>query len=238
MNTKTTFEDRLLDELKREIGLRETELRETVVSEAGPGEPPASVRGAVVRRVVTRRRAALALAACVAAGLAVVVVPGSPADSAAYAVERHHDGSVTLTLTDMALDIAGQRELAERLRPDGITVISDVLDPGYECRHPRGERIPGGFFGDDTEKPDAAHKPGGTGGSEARQWGKKVRWEVTLQRGDSLAFENQKPPPKHLAMSMTIYAARGAVEPCRPVKSPPHKLVPVPTGKNVRLTAS
>ena len=80
MTTKTTFEDRLLAELRGEIERREED----------------SSVPAVRRRLFTGRQLALAAVACAVAGLAVVLVPGSPADSPAYAVERHGDGSVTL----------------------------------------------------------------------------------------------------------------------------------------------
>ncbi|MFG2023727.1 hypothetical protein [Streptomyces sp. NPDC048825] len=104
MSTRPTFEDRLLGELKREIELREA-------------EPNPSAR-----RLFTPRRIALAAAACALAGLAVVFVPGSAADSKAYAVERHDDGSVTLTIKHRNIGIETQQELARQMRPWGIQV--------------------------------------------------------------------------------------------------------------------
>ena len=64
------------------------------------------------------------------AGLAVVVVPGSPTAPVAYAVERHGDDSVTLTVKDQNIGIDAQYELARELRPNGIEVVVDVLAPG------------------------------------------------------------------------------------------------------------
>ncbi|MFE9647374.1 hypothetical protein ACFYO0_25300 [Streptomyces sp. NPDC006365] len=118
MSTRPTFEDRLLDELKREIELREP-------------EPNPSAR-----RLFTPRRIALAAAACALAGLAVVFVPGSAADSKAYAVERNGDGSVTLTVKDhRGIDIDAQQELAGELRPWGVkvAVALENVDRGDTC---------------------------------------------------------------------------------------------------------
>ncbi|MFF3615017.1 hypothetical protein [Streptomyces sp. NPDC002580] len=58
------------------------------------------MKPARVRRLCTGRRVAVAMAGCAVAALATLVAPGSPAAPAAYAVERHGDGSVTLTVKD------------------------------------------------------------------------------------------------------------------------------------------
>ena len=168
---KTTFEDRLPAELQGEIERRE----------AGP------VPGAR-RRLVTGRRLTLATAACAVAALAVVLVPGSPADSPAYAVERHGDGSVTLTMRDLKPDSDTQRELAERLRASGVHVDIQNHDSEHLCEQPRGKSIP----------------PDDRGGSS---------WKITLHRGDSVAFENgQDTGGKVWALS--FYAIKGKLEPC------------------------
>ncbi|MER5431934.1 hypothetical protein [Streptomyces sp. NPDC002588] len=106
MSARETFEDRLLEELKREIELR-----------GATGAAPVPVR----RRALTPRRVVLALAACAAVALAPVVMPGSPGGSAAYAVERHGDGSVTLTVKRRVVD---RQELAKVLGRDDIKVTA------------------------------------------------------------------------------------------------------------------
>ncbi|MCX5559472.1 hypothetical protein [Streptomyces sp. NBC_00038] len=189
MSTRTTFEDRLLDGLKSEI-----ELRGTGTAEVGTGKANASVR-----RLFTPRRLAVAAAACAVAGLAVVVVPGSPTDSVAYAVERHDDGSVTLTVKDQNIGIDAQRELAKQLRPNGIQVTVNVLAPGYVCEDDpvawaideQGDRVPILTF----------------------QWNR----EIILHRGNVLVFENfegNAQPHK-----VNAYAVKGDIKPCVPVKA-------------------
>ncbi|WP_340379736.1 hypothetical protein U5640_30620 [Streptomyces sp. SS7] len=105
MSARESFEDRLLAELRREIELREE------VPAPGP------------RRLLTRRRVSLALGACAVALAVAVAVPGSPGAAAAYAVERHGDGSVTLTLKKRSLREGDRRELAEVLSKDDIKVV-------------------------------------------------------------------------------------------------------------------
>ena len=105
MSARPSFEDRLLDELKREIEVR------------GEDRPDAGAR-----TVFTPRRIAVALAACAVAGLAAVVVPGSPAGSAAYAVEPHDDGSLTLTLNKRDIPRWELHTLADTLGEDDIDV--------------------------------------------------------------------------------------------------------------------
>ncbi|MEU2912853.1 hypothetical protein ACWCQ0_11295 [Streptomyces massasporeus] len=120
MSTRTTFEDRLLGELKREIELRGT----------GSGADTGATT-APVRRRFAPRRIAVVVAACAVAWAAAVVFPGSPADSSAWAVARLDDGSVELTVRTQGFGIDDQLELAERVRPWGIRV--DVLAPGDVC---------------------------------------------------------------------------------------------------------
>ncbi|MEU9919198.1 hypothetical protein [Streptomyces sp. NPDC051001] len=174
MTMKTTFEDRLLAELQGEIERRETD-------SSVPAAP---------RRVFTGRRLALAAAACAVAALAVVLVPGSPADSPAYAVEHNGDGTVTLTLKDLEPTLESQHELAERLRPSGIHVDIQNLDARHVCRQPRGEQLPEG-------------KPVHPG--EA--------WRITLRPGDSVAFENHE-TTRGKAWAVAFYAVEGKIEPC------------------------
>ncbi|MFM9449760.1 hypothetical protein [Streptomyces europaeiscabiei] len=130
MTTRTTktFEDRLLDELQREIALR---------AEDAP-EP-------VIRRTITTRRALVALAACVAAAGVVVALPSSTGGSSAYAVERNGDGSVTVSMDDILLSGDDQKELSERLRAEGISVTVDKPRKGYVCAKRRGEAYQPGW---------------------------------------------------------------------------------------------
>ncbi|KUO14033.1 hypothetical protein [Streptomyces sp. DSM 15324] len=102
MSARESFEDRLLAELRREIELREE------VSAPRP------------RPLVTRRRVSLALGACAVAAAVAVAVPGSAGGSGAYAVERHGDGSVTLTLKKRSLREVDRQELAKTLSEDHI----------------------------------------------------------------------------------------------------------------------
>ncbi|MFJ8050335.1 hypothetical protein [Streptomyces luteogriseus] len=120
MSTRTTFEDRLLGELKREIELRG----------AAAGTEEGTARASVRRRFAPRR-IAVVVAACAAAWAAAVVVPGPSGDSGAFAAERHDDGSVELTVRTSGFGIDDQLELAERVRPWGIHV--DVVAPGDMC---------------------------------------------------------------------------------------------------------
>ncbi|MGA5894575.1 hypothetical protein [Streptomyces venetus] len=214
MTTKTTFEDRLLAELRHEIEMREA---------AAPDRAAAPARAAVPRRapfvgmltgVLTGRRLALAAGACAVAGLVLVLVPGSPAESPAYAVERHGDGSVTLTLTKIAIGEKSQRQLAERLRAEGIHVTIDDLPFGHYCAQPRGEMLSGsvarGFIG---EPPEEGSVPvgGPTDPAFHRQW------QVTLHPGDSLGIENtSRKDGKPGRNSELFYAVKGKITPCEP----------------------
>lgn len=199
---KTTFEDRLLAELQGEIERREAD----------------SSLPAARRRVFTGRRLALAAAACAVAGLAVVLVPGSPTDSPAYAVERNDDGSVTLTLDDLGLSDHAQRELAERLRTDGIHVDIQNLDSDHQCRRPRGESIPGNFdleaaLSGGSKPPQKVEDPK----QEARALASRLgAWKITLHRGDTLAFENYDSGSAYV-LTTNFYAVKGAIEPCAQV---------------------
>ncbi|MGK3943656.1 hypothetical protein ABK046_35175 [Streptomyces caeruleatus] len=186
MTTTTTFEDRLLAELQEEIGRRESRR-----------VPP------VRRPLLTGRRLALAAGLCAAAGLAVVLAPGTPAESPAYALERHDDGTVTLTANEQYIDVGDQRELARRLRPNGIEVEVQILRPGYVCRgdtvlwahDSAGERVPLFTF----------------------HWARKI----TLHRGNVLVFVNFNDgtdPHK-----VDVYPTEADVEPCVPVKPTPDR---------------
>jgi hypothetical protein len=176
MKTTKTFEDRLLDELQREIALR---------AEDAP-EP-------VLRRTITTRRALVALAACVAAAGVVVALPSSTGGSSAYAVERHEDGSVTVSMEDIvAWEYRG--ELAERLRAEGIFVSVDKPRSGYVCAQPRGESPTRGVV---VRRDDV--------------------WKYTLRPGDTIAFEDPEPVKGGISPAGSMYAVKGRIKPCREV---------------------
>lgn len=209
MNTRrTSFEDRLLKELQREI-----ELRECASTEAETGERGTSTSA---RRLLTPRRIALAAATCAVAGLAAVVVPGSPTDSVAYAVESHGDGSVTLTLQG-GIDLDAQYDLARELRPNGIVVDVELLPPGYTCK-PWGKAAALRLVS--VGKDDIVSAP-------VHSWTVPVR--VTLSRGNVLVFENSEgsaePQAVH-AYEIDRYTLDSSTtetesEPCVPVKPTP-----------------
>jgi hypothetical protein len=174
-------------------------------------------------------RLALAAAACAAAALAVVLVPGSPADSKAYAVERHDDGSVTLTLRDLLMEPNAQRELTERLRANGIHVDIQTLDMVHKCKQPRGEAVEGNFAvrpsttakAKQSKPPQNPNKPASELAPLATRMG---TWKITLHRGDTLAFENNLSEPSKVAggqvRGVVFYAVKGAIKPCVPVERP------------------
>ncbi|MER5835248.1 hypothetical protein ABT116_31570 [Streptomyces sp. NPDC002130] len=162
MSTRMTFEDRLLGELKKEIELR--------AAGAGPDTGSSAAR---VRRRFAPRRIAVVLAACAAAWAATVVVPGSPADSSAFAVERHDNGSVELTVKQ-GFGIDDQLELAKRVRPWGIRVA--VVAPADACSSWDIPRV-----------------------MVLTAEGDPIRaWPVTLRRGSTLVIENSwgEPVPR------------------------------------------
>ncbi|MFI6375441.1 hypothetical protein [Streptomyces sp. NPDC050546] len=212
MITRTTFEDRLLAELRREIELRGATGSAQAVA-TGPAEK-VTARRSPFGGVLTGRRIALTAGACAVTGLVLALVPGSPGESPAYAVERHGDGSVTLTLTKIAIGQKSQRQLAERLRAEGIHVTIDNLSFGQHCAQPRGEMLTGsvgrGFIGGPPE--DGTVPVGGpTDPAYHRDW------QVTLHPGDSLGMENTSRKDGKPGLSTELfYAIKGKIAPCEP----------------------
>ncbi|MGW1786208.1 hypothetical protein ACWCQQ_45150 [Streptomyces sp. NPDC002143] len=208
-----TFEDRLLAELQEEVE-RRTSSTEALALQAPPARS----------RPLTGRRFVLAAAACAVAGLALALIPGSPAESPAYAVERNRDGTVTLSVRDVTLDREAQRELAERLDAYGVEV--DIQNPpvDHHCASRRGERLGGqmilatarkngkGFSAAESSAFDSRPLPG-----NPARW----RWSVTVHHGDSVAIENwEASEPSWIKASMAIYAVKGKILPCVPVPVP------------------
>ncbi|KUL24615.1 hypothetical protein [Streptomyces regalis] len=197
MSTRTTFEDRLLDGLKREIEQREAGMCQTGPAGATTQEGKSK---ASVRRLFAPRRIAVVAMVCAAAWLATVVAPGSPTDSTAYAVEPRDDGSVTLTVKDQSISVEAQRELAKAVRPWGIHVTVDVLAPGYVCE--RSKVTP--LVGVDEQ------------GNRVPIIPLKAGWDVSLRRGNVLTFENTRGDSRPRAVE--LYETRSEAEPCVPMK--------------------
>ncbi|MCX4234785.1 hypothetical protein ACH4Y0_00585 [Streptomyces sp. NPDC020707] len=193
--TTKTFEDRLLDELKRELALRV----EDAPVEDSPVVVP-SVAEPSSRRRITTRRALVALAACAAAVGGAVALPASTGGAQAYAVERHEDGSVTVSLEEILLSRQDKEELTDRLRVEGIHVSVDKPRSGYVCAHPRGE----------------VYQPLWSLTSSGDPSGVMPKYEYTLRSGDWLVFEEPEPAGR-ISPDPTVYAVKGAVKPCAEV---------------------
>ncbi|WP_404195645.1 hypothetical protein [Streptomyces tauricus] len=194
MSTKT-FEDRLLDELKREITLRADELPKPVP-----------------RRRVTPRRAVMALAASTAVAGALIALPSATGGSSAYAIERGPDGSVVLTMLDQngLFEEDQQKELAERLRAEGIHVSIDTPRPGYVCAQPRGKNLL-----PETMKRSVDGKDG------------PEKFAVTLHTGDSVAVEDPQPPVKPGVWAAgRVQMFEGPMKPCQEVPFKGPELLP------------
>jgi hypothetical protein len=198
---RATFEDRLLDELKREIRLRESAKTGSGDARTGEREVKASLSRFLTS--LAPRRIAVVAAACAAAWLAAVVVPGSPADSTAYAVEPVGDGSVKLTVQEQSIGVAAQRELARKVRPWGIQVTIDLLPAGYVCERSKVSPVV-----------DAHGRPLLLDGRPLIPV--KAGWDVTLRRGNVLAFENTRGADRPRAVE--FYATSTEAEPCIPMK--------------------
>ncbi|HEY3021131.1 MAG TPA: hypothetical protein VGJ32_13120 [Solirubrobacteraceae bacterium] len=115
----TTFEDRLL-----------SELRAVVAARPAPAPTPA-----VAKR--SRRPARLlvgAAAVAAATATAVVIAGGGGTAAPAFAVERQADGSVDVEINSLR-DADG---LEEKLRAVGIAAVVDFTPAGKTCRQPRG----------------------------------------------------------------------------------------------------
>lgn len=227
---RTTFEDRLLQELKHELELRAARVP-AVAAVRAPG-----------RRRVIARRAGWGLAACTAAAAVAVALPGS-ASTAAYAVEENGDGTVTFTINDAALTPQEQRDLTRELNAVGIAVLVENLPPGKECAYPRGEESGTGFVmirgkGDAVVPSDGVPATDGTPVGEAGERRTGTSFEVSggpavrpgweggepgrrvLRQGDTVTIENLRFPAGGGTEGARFYFYRGEVSPCEPVDSP------------------
>ncbi|MFE6527012.1 hypothetical protein [Streptomyces sp. NPDC057794] len=235
MTARTTFEDRLLTELQEEIVRRER------TAPDADGAPEGAAAGTTAghgtedgvgaragdwprtrgprRRPVTRPRLVIAAGVCALAGFGVTLVPGSPAVSPAYSLERHDDGSVTFSLHRMGIGPDVQKELAGKLRAAGIHVTIDNLKPGYRCAPTRGKSLgivgvsavfdlPAAGAPKSSAQPLPDNRPGSS---------------VTLHPGDSLGIENRPAGPKddsRLVRSEAYFPFKGKMTPCEPERDP------------------
>lgn len=190
MTTRTTFEDRLLAELRREIDLR--------ADDRTTDTAPTSVRHRRLR-VLTAPRLGLVGLACAAVAGAWLLMPGSPAESPAYAVVSHADGTLTVTMNEFGLGGTLPDGLVERLKANGIHVVVDDVPNGHECTQPRGKGV----------RSRSDESPG---------------WVFDLRRGDSLVLEKmgQRQPDGSFLPVTGLVFVRGEVAPCNPVPAPPH----------------
>ncbi|WP_405733806.1 hypothetical protein OG885_20805 [Streptomyces sp. NBC_00028] len=194
MTTRTTFEDRLLAELRREIDLR--------AADGMADAAPTSVgRRFTVRTAFTAPRLGLAALACAAVAGAALLMPGSPAESPAYEVVSHADGSLTVTMNDFGLGGTLPDGLVERLKANGIHIVVDKVPDGYECTQPRATAVRG--RSSDRDDPN---------------------WVFDLRRGDSLILEKmgQLQPDGSFMPAIGIAFVRGEVAPCHPIPAAPH----------------
>jgi hypothetical protein len=203
----TTFEDRLLVELRAEV----ERLRDDALAAPKPARA----------RVLTARRAGLGLAAaCAVTAATVVALPGSGASSA-YAVEQHPDGTVTVHLYELSLDQHEQEKLVGELREAGVNAEIEYLPAGYQCAGPRGE---GGANvsmmevevadtvpeEDDDAAPAEATEPDPA--SPAPEGGPEDN-EFVMRAGDTLIIENQEDSEPWEGFA-NFYFFDGAAEPC------------------------
>jgi hypothetical protein len=141
----------------------------------------------------------VALAACVAVAGGVVALPASTGGAQAYAVERHEDGSVTVSMEEILLSGEQKEELTDRLRAEGVNVSVDEPRSGYVCAQPRGEIYQPRWIL--TQEGDPSVTP---------------KHEYTLRPGDSLVFEEPEPAGR-ISPAASVYVVKGAVEPCTEV---------------------
>lgn len=190
MTTRTTFEDRLLAELRHEIALR-------AVDRTADAAPTSVWRRC--RTALTVPRLAVVAVACAAVAGAWVLTPGSPAESPAYAVVSHSDGSLTVTMNDFGLGGTLPDGLVERLKAHGIRVVVEQVPNGYECTEPRGKGV--------------------LGRSASSEGPSQV---FDLRRGDYLVVERlgQRAPDGSFQPVTGFGFVRGDVAPCRPVPAP------------------
>jgi hypothetical protein len=185
------FESRLL-----------SELQQLVTERPAPSRARAARPRRARRRLLTASAAAAGTAVAVAAGVLVLSDAGHP--SAAYAVERAPDGTVTVEIRSLR-DAAG---LERKLNEAGVRAKVDYLPLGMMCREPRftPARSGGRFSASQRIRPDGT----ATFTLDPRQ----------LSANDTLVITSSSGTPagKRPVSSLGIAIARGDVAPCTPVK--------------------
>jgi hypothetical protein len=183
MNThEDRFEDRLL-----------LALRAVVDANPAPVHSLAPSRRSLTRPVL----AGGAVAGVAVAASSLLVAGGS---SAAYAVDSHSDGSVTVTINSLK-DAAG---LQQKLAAAGVKAVVDYLPTGKSCQQPRYKPASAGAQGSlqvETRK----------GGSTTFTIGASQ-----LVAGDTLVVESSGGAD---FSQIGVGVAAGAVSPCQPVDS-------------------
>lgn len=189
------FEDRLLCELR------------DIVAAQQATDPLAHRSGPRMRSVATRRivLAPVALAA-LAAGM--IVALGHDGSTAAYAVESHGDGTVTVEIRSLR-DAAG---LQSRLRGVGVPAMVDYVPDGKACREPRFDPASGGVH---TVTSGIA-----ADGSERFTISRNA-----LRPGQTLVLTTTVTPVRS---GMNIATAQGPVAPCRLIDAPPASAIDTP----------
>jgi hypothetical protein len=181
------FEDRLL-----------TELRQVVADQPEPKVTglPARARSARRRRYTRGALAGGGLVAAIGAGL---IIAGS-GGSAAYAVESHSDGTVTVEVKSYE-DAPG---FESALRAAGIPAVVDYVPAGKTCKAGRFTPVP-----NDQIKLIATIGPNGLFGLTLNR--------SQLEPGDTLVFTGYL---GRNTSATTLGFARGAVKPCELVDAP------------------
>ena len=200
------YEERLLGELRALVEERAADdaaVQPSIHGRAGgpwrPGAP-------------SWRPALGGVAAAAAAATGVMVFAGGDGARAAYAVEPHPDGSITVEIRELR-DAAG---LESKLRAAGVPAEVDYLPMGKACREPRSRQP--------TRGPS-------NGGLATREDGSVV---FTLDRnsvrpGQTLLVTTQG--DRSLG-SIGMSIAEGPVEPCVPVDAPAEPASPEGSSPN------
>ncbi|MFM9608033.1 hypothetical protein DF268_31410 [Streptomyces sp. V2] len=177
-----TFEERLLEQLKQEAELR------------GAAQVPAR------RRAFTPTRVLVAGAVCAAVSVGWVLWPGTSTQSAAYAVEKNADGSVTLSVKEWGERVAlNLKSVPEQISGSGGMAV-DVASS--TCASDPEEPMPD--WVENTAGPDKAVR-------------KHTAWKVTLRAGESPRFEAGEPRKVPLAYVVYVHLTDdGKLVPCTP----------------------
>ncbi|MFF7446101.1 MULTISPECIES: hypothetical protein [unclassified Streptomyces] len=148
----------------------------------------------------------------------MTLVPGSPAVSPAYSLERHDDGGITLSLHELGIGPDAQNELAAKLRAAGIHVTIDDLKPGYRCAPTRGTSL--GVVG--VSAIFDLPRTGTPRDTQTLPHDMPVM-SVTLHPGDSLGIENHPATSKDdskLMRSEAYFPFKGGMTACEPERDP------------------